>query len=83
MYVKEMVLNGRQVIAILFVANGEVASAFVPTHPEVDGPAGHFWKWIEYYIKSQEMVKRHEEGQGIIEDVDEDESAETPARPEP
>lgn len=54
--------------------NGEVAIAFAPTHQPIDGYAGHTDDIVEYFIKLQEMVKKHvNDGNEIIEDVDIDE----------
>lgn len=84
MYVKTLTINGREITIVLFVMNGEVASAFAPTHETIDGYEGHTGDIVEYYIKLQEMVKKYAiEGNEIIEDVDIDDQAESIPEPDP
>lgn len=77
MYVKKMVLNGIEVIVTLFIRNGEVQSAFVPTHPNVEGPTGYSDKIAKHYIRTQEMVKEFEIEE-VIPEIDEGERAREP-----
>ena len=86
MYTKRMILNGRELIVVLFVANGEVHSAFVPTHEEYSGVTGYSDEYAKWYIQDQELIKKYEDDEtdGIVEEVDEGERAVSPGgKPDP
>ena len=82
MYVKEGALGGEEVTVVAFVMNGKLQTIFAPTHIDVDGPAGHFDEYIEYYIKSQTMIKEHENKE-IVPDVGKGERGEPGPKPNP
>lgn len=84
MYVKEMSLNGRDVVVTLFVFNGKVATAFVPTHHNGKGADGYSRKHAEWYIKNQNMVKKHEPGGVVISSINKGDKSKNPgAEPNP
>lgn len=86
MYTKRMILNGRELIIVLFVMNGEVRSAFVPTHEEYAGATGYSDEYAKWYIQDQELIKKYEDevSGGIVTQIDEGEQAEKPEeKPDP
>jgi Mg-chelatase subunit ChlD len=84
MYAKRIVLNGREVIAVLFVQNGEVATAFVPTHHGYSGEAGYSDEYVKWYIQAQQMIKEYVPGEDLLPDVGIGESPPQPdQRPDP
>jgi hypothetical protein len=75
MYVKRISLNGEERIVTLFVQNGEVATAFVPSHPGYSGQAGYSDQYAKWYIKKDSrMVKKYNPG-GKITDTNVGQSA--------
>jgi hypothetical protein len=78
MYVKRIVLNGVERIAIAFVTEGKVRTAFVPTHP--DYSPGYTDEIAKWYIKDQIMEKWKEVDE-IIQGVNEGEKASDPGNP--
>ena len=82
MYVKEGALGGEEVTVVAFVMNGELQTIFAPTHRQVDGPAGHSEEYIEWYIKSQQMIKEFENKE-IVPDIEKGERGEPEPKPDP
>ncbi len=84
MYVKDMSLNGRDIVVTLFVFNGKVATAFAPTHQNGKGADGYSRKHAKWYIKNQNMVKKHEPGDVIVSSVNKgDKSKNSGTEPNP
>lgn len=57
MYVARLVIEGKEVIVVLFVEHGVLKTAYAPSHPETEGPAGHTIEYIKYHIKQQQFMK--------------------------
>jgi hypothetical protein len=77
-----MTLNGKEVVVTLFVLEGKVRTAFVPTHHAYPQDIGYSHNHAKWYIKSQQMVKKHVPGEEITPGVNKGEQSSHPG-PEP